>query len=100
MEEQMSRREMFGYSAAAIGGVTALTVGAQAGTDEHQEHSQPEAGSSHPEPDLLLVGELQRRPATCQTAPRRNARGRIIVPSWSRPAALHGRSSVASRVFL
>jgi hypothetical protein len=51
MEEQMSRREMFGYSAAAIGGVTALTVGVQAGTDEHQEHSQPEAGSSHPEPN-------------------------------------------------
>ena len=51
MEEQMSRREMLGLTAATIGGVTALTAGAQAGTGEYQEHAPPEAGASHPEPE-------------------------------------------------
>jgi manganese oxidase len=51
MEEQMSRREMLGLSAATIGAVTALTAGAQAGTGEHPGHAPPEAEAPRTGPE-------------------------------------------------
>lgn len=51
MAAKMSRREMLGLAAATIGGVTALSAGAQTGTGEHPEHARPEAGAPHPEPE-------------------------------------------------
>jgi manganese oxidase len=51
MEEKMSRRRMSGLSAATIGGVTAITAGARAGTGEHPEHPQAAAGAPHGAPE-------------------------------------------------
>ena len=52
-----------------------------------------------PSPTSLLVGELQRRPATCQTAPA-GCPGKdyrpVVVPTGY---TLRGRSSVASKSF-
>ena len=51
MEPHISRRHMFGLTAAAVGGVTALTGGAHAETTEDPNGSRPAPGSPYPEHD-------------------------------------------------
>jgi len=51
MAKHLSRREILGLTTTAIGGITALTTGAQAGTAEPPAQHQPGAAASHPVPE-------------------------------------------------
>jgi len=51
MTENISRRQMLSLTAATVGGVTALTGGARAGTVEQPGRDQPEAGSPRAQND-------------------------------------------------